>query len=175
MRLRRLVAVLLALVVVVAVAGYPVFVSPTVDSPRSVDAILVVGGDGPTGRVRHGFELARQGFAPLVVLSSPGGQVSSYCSVEDPAFTVECFDPSPRSTLGEGRELERLARERGWRSVIVVTYPPHVSRARYIMSRCFDGELIMSAAPLRLSVPEWAWMYVYQSAGYAKAFLHQGC
>lgn len=174
-RLRRLVAVLVAVVVVAVVAGYPVFVSPAVDSPRPADAILVVGGDGPSGRVRHGFDLARRGFAPHVVLSSPGGQVSSHCAAEDPAFTVECFDPSPRSTLGEGRELGRLARERGWRSVIVVTYPPHVSRARYIMSRCFDGELIMSAAPLRLSATEWAWMYLYQGAGYVKAFLHRGC
>ncbi|BBZ32033.1 YdcF family protein [Mycolicibacterium confluentis] len=173
--MRRLVALLLAAVVVVGVAGYPVFVSPQVDDVRAADAILVVGGDGPEARVRHGLDLARQGWARHVVLSSPGGQVAKYCSLDDPAFTVECFDPKPRSTLGEARELGRLAKERGWRTVIVVTYPPHISRARFIMDKCFDGELIMSAAPLDLSVPYWAWMYVYQSAGYAKAFLQSGC
>ncbi|OBF25118.1 hypothetical protein A5727_05490 [Mycobacterium sp. ACS4331] len=166
---------LLAIVVVVGLAGYPVFVAPRVDDPRVADAILVVGGDGPAARVRHGLDLARQGWAPHVVLSNPGGQVGQLCNLDDPAFTVECFDPDPRSTLGEARELGRLAAERSWRTVIVVTYPPHISRARYIMGRCFDGEVIMSAAPLDLSIPYWVWMYLYQSAGYAKAWLHRGC
>ena len=56
-----------------------------------------------------------------------------------------------------------------------MTYTPHVSRARYIVEKCFDGELIMAASPVRLSVLDWAWMYVYQTAGYVKSVLQGGC
>jgi uncharacterized SAM-binding protein YcdF (DUF218 family) len=77
--------------------------------------------------------------------------------------------------LGEARELRRMAHERHWRTVIVVTYTPHVSRARDIVEKCFDGELIMAAGPAQLSVLDWAWMYVYQTAGYVKSALQGGC
>lgn len=170
------IAVALLLVGVVAgVAGYPVYVRPRVDPLRKADAILVVGGAAPQQRYRYGFELARQGWAPHLVLSNPDGQVGAACATRDPRFTVECFDPHPPTTLGEARELHRLAHERHWRTVIVVTYTPHVSRARYIVEKCFDGELIMAASPVRLSVLDWAWMYVYQTAGYLKSVLQGGC
>lgn len=159
----------------VAAAGYPVYVEPKVDKPRAADAILVVGGDAPEPRFRRGLELARQGLAPHLVLSNPGGQVQHHCNDDIAGVAVECFDPEPRSTLGEARKLGRLAAERNWRTVMVVTYTPHISRARYIMQSCFDGELVMVEVPIRLPVTSWAWMYLYQSAGYVKAFLGPGC
>lgn len=174
-RLRAGMLVLLAAAVLTGAAGYPVYVRPQVDDLRPADAILVVGGDAPQGRYRHGLELARQGWAPLLVLSNPGGQMDRHCAGSEPGVRIECFEPQPRTTRGEARALRRMANERGWRTVIVVTYPPHVSRARYIMGRCFDGELVMTAAPTRLSPAGWAWMYLYQSAGFAKAFAERGC
>ena len=162
-------------VVLTGVAGYPVYVRPQVDPLRRADAILVVGGAAPTQRYRYGFELARQGWAPHLVLSNPSDQVGAACATRDPRFTVECFDPHPPTTRGEARELGRMAHERHWRTVIVVTYTPHMSRARYVIEKCFDGALIMSAVPLRLSVLDWAWMYVYQTAGYVKSALQGGC
>lgn len=102
--------------------------------------------------------------------------MQQHCDDADiPGVTVECFDPTPRTTLGEARELRRLATERHWRTVIVVTYTPHISRARYIMGSCFDGDLVMVEVPVRLSAAYWAWMYVYQTAGYVKAWLGPGC
>lgn len=163
------------LVGAVAAAGYPVYVEPEVDEPRKADAILVVGGDAPEPRYQRGAELARQGLAAHLVLSNPGGQVQRHCAETIPGVTVECFDPEPRSTLGEARALGRIAAERNWRTVIVVTYTPHISRARHIMSSCFDGALVMVEVPVRLSVRYWAWMYLYQSAGYVKAWLGPGC
>lgn len=179
--MRRIAVIVLAVTVLVGVlaaAGYPVYVRPQADEPRPADAILVLGGDAPQARYRHGLDLARQGFAPHLVLSNPGGQVDRLCANPGAdsggAFTIECFEPDPPTTLGEARELRRLADERGWDTVIVVTYTPHISRARYIAGQCFDGELIMAEVPVRLPAWYWAWMYVYQSAGYVKAFL-RGC
>ncbi|CAJ1580298.1 YdcF family protein [[Mycobacterium] wendilense] len=169
-----LLAVLL-LAVVVVVGGYPVFVDPRADTPRPADAIFVVGGDAPEGRYLHGLELAHRGYAPTLVLSNPAGQVDEFCDEQGRDFTVECFTPDPPSTQGEARELGRLAAERGWQAVIVVTYTPHVSRARYLMERCFAGDLLMAEVPVQLSVPYWGWMYIYQGAGFAKALVQRGC
>jgi uncharacterized SAM-binding protein YcdF (DUF218 family) len=163
------------LMVVLALAGYPVYVRPQIDELRRADAILVVGGADPDPRYRYGFELARQGWAPHLVISDPDREQTAQCSDQYPGFTVECFVPDPRTTLGEARELRRLATEKRWHTVIVVVYTPHISRARYIMGKCYDGALVMTAAPARLSVVDWAWMYVYQSAGYLKSLIGGRC
>jgi uncharacterized SAM-binding protein YcdF (DUF218 family) len=163
------------LVVVLAIAGYPVYVAPQIDPLRKADAIFVVGGADPGPRYRYGFELAHQGWAPQLVISDPDRALGTQCAAHYSGFTVECFVPDPRTTLGEARELRRLADEKHWHTVIVVVYPPHVSRARYIMGGCFGGALIMTAAPTRLTFVDWAWMYVYQSAGYVKSFAAGRC
>lgn len=172
--MRWLVAAVL-LAVVLGIAGYPVYVRPQVDTLRKADAILVVGGADPVPRYRYAFELARQGWAPHLVVSDPDREMTAACAAQYSGFTVECFVPDPRSTLGEARELRLLADEKHWRTVIVVAYPPHISRARYIMGKCFGGQLIMSAGPIQLSFLEWAWMYFYQSAGYLKSLIGGAC
>ena len=83
--------------------------------------------------------------------------------------------PDPSTTKGEGRTLRQLADENGWRTVIVVTFTPHVSRARFILAQCFDGALIMAASPGPTSALSWAFQYLYQTAGYVRALLQPGC
>jgi hypothetical protein len=78
--------------------------------------------------------------------------------------------PQPRLT-----ERGRLATEQGWRTVIVVTFRPHISRARYILEQCFDGQVIMIESTTDLSAGYWIWTYVYQTAGYIRAALQAGC
>nr|WP_307787170.1 YdcF family protein [Mycolicibacterium mengxianglii] len=169
----------LVLAIVFGVAGYPVYVRPQTDPPRPADAILVLGGTASAERYLLGLELAHQGFADDLVLSDPyrptDPVLDGICARPQRNVTVTCFDPDPPTTLGEGRELRRLASENGWRTVIVVTSVSHISRARYILDQCFDGELVMVPASQRLSPFGWAWIYVYQSAGYAKALLQRGC
>ena len=79
-RWARIAVALLLVGVVAGVAGYPVYVRPRVDPLRKADAILVVGGAAPQQRYRYGFELARQGWAPHLVLSNPDGQVGAACA-----------------------------------------------------------------------------------------------
>lgn len=101
----------------------------------------------------------RKGFLPS---ARAGTSVSSaWC----PAWTTE----------GEAQEIGRRAARFGWRHIIVVTYTPHVSRARYIVSKCFDGELTMVASPSATGPRFWTWMYIRQSAGYLRALLSPGC
>ncbi len=161
----------LGVVVVALVAGlWPVYVRPQVDLPEKADAILVLGG-AHDGREKLGLRLAGEGYAPLVLFSDPyenSALVNRICHSRY-SFQVVCFDPSPRTTRGEGRELAELAASAGWRRVIVITFTPHISRARYILGKCWDGEVLMMDPQLRLSLARWAYDYVYQSVGYVKA------
>ncbi|MFG1790354.1 YdcF family protein [Nocardia sp. NPDC049149] len=174
MRRRRSVRIGVVLVVLGAViiaALWPVYVRPQTDGPAAADAILVLGG-AHDGREQLGLRLAHAGFAPRVLLSDPytnSAMVNRICH-GGYTFQVICFDPAPRTTRGEGRYLAQLARANAWRRVIVVTFTPHISRARYILGKCWSGELLFVDPRPRLSVVRWAYDYGYQSVGYGKAF-----
>lgn len=176
---RRAAAAVTALitVAVAAVAGWPVFVHPQLDPLRHADAIVVLGGT-PYERFDIGLELARQRWAPELLIAASTGlddpRMDRYCGAEHP-FRVACFEPRPWTTRGEAQEIRRRAAAAGWQHIIVVTFTPHISRARYIVGRCFDGELTMVASPSRTDPLYQAWMYVRQSAGYLKAFTESGC
>jgi uncharacterized SAM-binding protein YcdF (DUF218 family) len=160
------------------IGGFPVYVRPQIDQLRHADAILILGGDY-YDRYPFGFDLGAQGWASNVVVSNPNGTddpwLTAYCAAPHPAFHLYCFAPDPETTKGEGRGLRRLASEHGWRTVIVVTTRPHISRARYILNQCFDGDLVMVASPAHMSLPRWALEYVVQTMGYLRAVLQPGC
>ncbi|MGW4366394.1 YdcF family protein [Nocardia takedensis] len=176
-RRRVLLAVCLALLVALGLAGLPVFVHPQVDPLRRADAIVVLGGTAYE-RFDLGLDLARRGYAPELVISASTGlddpRMDRYCRGEFP-FRVSCFEPDPWTTRGEAEEIRRRAAAEGWRHIIVVTFTPHVSRARFIVGRCFDGELTMVASPSPSGPLFWTWMYLRQSAGYVKAATEFGC
>lgn len=177
-RLTRSFAVLVCLLLAAAVAGLPVYVRPQVDQLRRADAILVLSGPHHL-RYPFGFDLAEQGWAPNLVISNPNPadnpRLTDFCAAPHPGVAVHCFDPDPATTKGEGRELRRLAMEYGWRTIIVVTFRPHISRARFILHQCFDDDLVMVASPDQISGPRWAFEYLYQTAGYARALVQPGC
>ncbi|MFE6859749.1 YdcF family protein [Nocardia sp. NPDC057668] len=180
-RRRRRWAVRLAAAVTVcgavAVAGLPVYVHPQLDPLRPADAIVVLGGT-PYERFDLGLELARRGYAPQLLISRSTGaddpEMAKYCDGHF-AFQVSCFEPDPWTTQGEAQEVGRRAARFGWRHIIVVTFTPHISRARYILGKCFDGELTMVASPTPTGPRFWSWMYLRQSAGYLKAFAEPRC
>ena len=178
-RLIRRLAILVCLLFTAAVvAGLPVYVRPQIDQLRHADAIVILSGPHHR-RYPFGLDLAGQSWAPNLVVSNPSGaanrELTDYCAAPHPEFAVHCFVPDPPTTKGEARQLRRLASQYGWRTVIVVTFRPHISRARFILEQCFDGDLVMVASPGRISGPRWAFEFVYQTAGYARAVLQPGC
>jgi hypothetical protein len=174
----RVVLAFSSVLIVVVLAGVPVYVRPQTDHLRHADAILILGGPS-YHRYPFGLELASQGWAPNVVVSNPLGTddpwLTKFCSTPQTRYELHCFTPEPGTTKGEGQELRRLASQYGWRTIIVVTLRPHISRARFILEQCFDGDLVMVPIPTRLSVRIWAFQYVYQTAGYVRAILQPGC
>ncbi|MEC3920607.1 YdcF family protein [Nocardia sp. CDC160] len=178
--LRKVIAavvVVTALIVGLAFAGLPVYVHPQVDPLRPADAIVVLGGTA-YARYDLGLQLAQEGYAPELLISRSTGQqdaeMNRYCD-GGYSFTVYCFVPDPWTTQGEAEEIARRAQAGHWRHIIVVTYTPHVSRARYIVEKCFHGQITMVASPSDSGLAFWTWMYIRQSAGYVRAFLQRGC
>ena len=92
----------------------------------------------------------------------------------DPRPRLVCFRADPISTRGEARALDRLARERGWDDVVVVTSDFHVFRARLILERCFGERLRLEDAA---SSPFWRpWHMATESVKLAFALtLRRGC
>ncbi len=179
-RIRRAllgVVALIAVVAAMAALGRPVYVRPQVDPLRPADAIVVLGGT-PYERFDVGLDLARRGYARQLLISRSTGAddpaMDKYCAGHFD-FQVSCFVPDPWTTQGEAQEIGRRARQYGWRHIIVVTFTPHVSRARYIVQKCFAGAVTMVASPSPSGPVFWSWMYLRQSAGYLKAFTERGC
>lgn len=61
-------------------------------------------------------------------------------------FEVVCLRPEPDSTRAEARAAGRLAAERRWRRLVVITTTYHLARSAVLFRRCFEGEVNMVAA-----------------------------
>jgi uncharacterized SAM-binding protein YcdF (DUF218 family) len=170
-------AVICALIAGWVALGWKVYGHPQTDPLRHADAIVVLGGT-PYERFDLGLKLAQQGYAPYLLISQSTGandrKMDPYCHGHF-TFTVKCFIPDPWTTEGEARELRADADRYGWHHVIVITFTPHVSRARYIVGKCFDGDITMIASPAPSGFQFWTWMFIRQSGSYVKAFLTPGC
>ncbi|WP_312033878.1 MULTISPECIES: YdcF family protein [unclassified Rhodococcus (in: high G+C Gram-positive bacteria)] len=158
-------------------ASVPTYVEPQLDKLHRADAILVLGGPSHE-RYTYGLDLAHEGLAGRVLLSDPSGGSDEWldrlCGKRF-TFSVVCFDPDPATTAGEAKTFRDFAIAGGWNSVIVVTFTPHVSRARYTIQRCFGGEVMMAASPANISAADWVWQSGYQTAGYVRSLFQQGC
>ena len=142
----RLVLALVALWVVLCLVFFTW--SPWAGSaPPHADAIVVL--SGGRERLPPALALVRRGVARTLAISSvsrtrhwPLGH--RLCAARRYAgATVLCFDAEPYSTRGEARAVARLALERHWSRVVVVTSRFHVTRARMIFRRCYHGGLWM--------------------------------
>jgi uncharacterized SAM-binding protein YcdF (DUF218 family) len=129
------------------VAAVALFVVHHDDPPMRADAVVVLA--GTPERLPVGLRLMRQGYAPLLVVSTPTRPNDLYRLVcgGGARFRVLCFRADPYSTRGEAREIGRLARERGWTAVDVVTSYFHDFRARLLVRRCYRGRLRTIGAP----------------------------
>jgi hypothetical protein len=125
----------------------------------TADAVVVLGGHG--ARVGVGVGLVREGFAPMLALSSG-------CPPPQPdGVEVVPFTPRPFNTRGEASAVAELARKRRWRSIVVVTSGYHIRRARLLFERAVAAETTFVTAPyprllLPLAVPKEAAKLAYE-------------
>ncbi len=154
---RPLLLISLVVLAVLAVASVPLFILYDDDEVTTADAVMVLAGQ--KSRLPVAVELVSRGVAPVLVISdglNPNWpEANRLCRDRDPERVV-CIRPDPYSTQGEARLAGRLARERDWDSLVVVSSRFHLLRARQILERCFRGELDLVGAPNpRLLLPFW--------------------
>ncbi|MCV7373732.1 YdcF family protein [Mycolicibacterium arabiense] len=174
--------VVVVIAVDVSVSGFLVFANARTDDLRQADAIIVLGGEHD-GREDYGISLAREGWAPTVVISNPYDDWDPVMKrVCRPAADVEviCARPDPLTTRGEAVLMQRLALERNWSTIIVVSWRYHLPRARLVFDQCFSdrpGSTVMVAVPrrYRYSLFRWEFVFAYQWAGLAKALAQGEC
>jgi uncharacterized SAM-binding protein YcdF (DUF218 family) len=149
---------LLAVVLVLAVlylARHPIFrlvgegwvVEDTLE--RS-DAILVLSDDNfYADRATRASQVYRQGLAPIVVAS--GRRLRPYAGIAEliehdliergvPKDKILRVPHDADNTREEAITLAQVAKQKKWRSVIVVTSNFHTRRARYIFSHIFPKD-----------------------------------
>jgi uncharacterized SAM-binding protein YcdF (DUF218 family) len=129
------------------------------DALDKADALIVLGDDNfYADRATRGAQLFREGKAPVIVASGrrlrPNAGIAELMEhdlVERgvPRDKIVRFTHDADSTLEEARALARLAKERKWRSVIVVTSNFHTRRARYIFQGVFPQGMEVHVASAR--------------------------
>jgi uncharacterized SAM-binding protein YcdF (DUF218 family) len=162
--------VIAAIISVIAFSGVTarLFIWPSTGMPARVDAIVVLGGQGH--RLDYALSIASENKARYLVLSEglpwiPDG----LCGRRYPTWTVLCFQPSPDTTQGEAEYTARLARQYGWRSLVLVTSPDQTWRAELRFRRCFPGAVYGVTTPLPTG--QWPYAIAYQWTATVKAEL----
>jgi uncharacterized SAM-binding protein YcdF (DUF218 family) len=150
---RRLFLIAAGLVAAWVVACLVFFTWSPWDSGAPAHADVVVVLSGSKRRLPTALALVRRGIAPVLALSSVQrtkhwAEADRLCREHRYAGArVICFKAVPFSTRGEARAIARLAQDRGWRSIVVVTSRFHITRAHLLFRRCWHGQLSMAGAP----------------------------
>jgi uncharacterized SAM-binding protein YcdF (DUF218 family) len=132
-----------------AVLTSRLFLSPGSDRAGTADAVVVLSGDFGD-RLTKALELMAAAVAPtLVIDGEPDYALMADLCVTEQRFEVICLRPQPDSTRAEAQALGRLASDRAWRRVVVVTSRQHVTRARLLFERCVRGGVAMVASDPR--------------------------
>jgi uncharacterized SAM-binding protein YcdF (DUF218 family) len=118
------------------------FIWPPIDHPTKVDAIVALGGDPGERRMAAALKLAKEGYAPTLVISL-GGDPPIACPRAPARVRVVCFRPNPLNTRGEAEYVATLASHRHWHRIIVVPNRSQTTRARLLFKRCTGIDLEM--------------------------------
>jgi uncharacterized SAM-binding protein YcdF (DUF218 family) len=121
------------------------------DTLERSDAILVLSDDNfYADRATHASQIYRQGLASVVVAS--GRRLRPYAGIAEliehdliergvPKDKIIRVAHDADNTREEAKALAQVAKQKKWRSVIVVTSNYHTRRSRYIFSHVFPKEI----------------------------------
>lgn len=165
-------------VVVLFLAGTLVpFIWPQTDDPRRADAVMILSGDHGE-RLPQALRLMDERVAPTLVFlgTLDRAMEEELCQGGRVPYEVLCVRPMPDSTRHEARAAARLAKSRGWHTIVVVTSTQHVTRAAILFRRCFSGSVKMVAGWPPFTRSEMAHQIVNEWAKVGHALtLSRGC
>ena len=129
-------------------------------APRTVDAVVVLGGDGRLSLERYarGRDLVLAGYSKRLILFYPSADDLRDASARVPEVEVVACMPAPGS-WGEAKVVSERMQAEGMRSVMVVSDPPHMLRLRYTWGSILRGTglhytLVATTPPWW---PGWHW------------------
>ena len=128
-----------------------------VDEPAAhADAIVVLGDDNfYADRATHAAGLWRQGVAPIIVVSGRRLRPDAVLSELMEHDLIERGVPKEKivrlthdadNTIEEARVVGKLAQERHWKSMVIVTSNYHTRRTRYIYEKLTPAGIAVTVA-----------------------------
>lgn len=134
------------------------------NAPRHGADLLVVLGGGWNARTAAGGALMLDGWAPRVLLTGiPKTRNNNGEPLDHPRYSdllalgvskeQILLDGSARNTWAEAHLIRDVLDENGWRSVLIVSDPPHFRRLQWVCRRVFGGSNI--DYQLIASRPNW--------------------
>ncbi|MGE5471030.1 MAG: YdcF family protein [Bacteroidota bacterium] len=135
----------------IAYAALGALLSYSAELPHGADVIVVLGG-GSGARYAMGVELLSDGYSGHLVLINP--TISERHDVASIFHRSEVgVDDLPRNSWQEAKAVRAWMEAYGWRSVLVVSDPPHMLRLRYTWSSVFRGSDLKYS--LVATSPDW--------------------
>ncbi len=145
--------------------------------------VLADGSPGPdlTSRTTHSVALFRAGLAPYLICTGGFQGDRSSAAAVSRNLAVQLGVPADRillaedsmSTQEDAEQVARIMRERRWTSVIVVSHPLHLLRARILFQR--EGVRVMTSptplAPGETSLNTRVYYTVREALGIIAALL----
>lgn len=156
-------------VLLLVAADLAVFVWPPSDAPRRTDLVVVLGPWQQLSRPETGAALVRRYPGTRLLISVYDVRECPLLRRMTGVPEAECFVPDPFTTRGEAEAAAAYARERGLRSMTVVTTADQLVRGGLRFSRCFEGPVqrvkAVSTTKFRLV------RLIYQNAAMLKALV----
>ncbi len=173
----------LVLVWLLGVTAWIVWVGER-DQAAHADAIIVLGAAAYDAkpspvfqeRIRHGLDLYRAGYAPLLIFTGGyGGQGARFSEsqvarryalkqgVPDDAILIET---ASRNTVQNLVEAKRLMDQRGIHRVIIVSDPLHMARALRLSQEMGIDALASSTPSTRFRSFHTSWRFLLQEIYY---------
>lgn len=170
---------LLVIAWLLGVTAWIVFVGER-DQATRADAIIVLGAAAYDAkpspvfeeRIRHGLDLYRAGYAPLLIFTGGYGgsgarfsesQVARrYALREGVADDAILIETASRNTVQNLREARRLMGQRGIHRVIIVSDPLHMARALRLAKAMGIDALGSSTPSTRFRSFRTSWRFLVQ-------------
>ncbi len=134
-------------VVVLIFLSLGVLLSQFAGTPEKADVIIVLGGDNGL-RVRKGAELYNAGYAAHIILTGiderfyhpnhPNWRERRLMDFGVPKKAIK-VDATSKTSWEEALNTSNTMEEKGWRSAIIVSDPPHLLRLHQTWSKAFEG------------------------------------
>lgn len=136
------------------------------DKPEKADVAVVLGGDQFGNRIIKAAQLAKAGYAPYVLVSSPHSLLGHESDetieyARRRGYPVSLFRPLPHeldSTRSEADFVDGYLRDQGAKKILLVTSNYHTARAARLLRKYSPTlQVIAVAAPDPAFTPDGWW------------------